>query len=255
MPEPEGREPRRMVVGFMVDRHGLRGPGVFGPGRLTFGLVVLGLGVLFMLDHMGWLSAHEVLRWWPALILAYGLSRILGWGARPHLPSGVLFTLIGSVLLLQSLQLLRTSVWDLWPLLLILLGISLVTGTLRRRTAAARDVDDSSATLNATAIWAGMNRKVVAQDFRGGEITAIMGGFGIDLRGAAIAGDSATIHIFTLWGGVDLKVPEEWNVVMAGAPILGVFTNSAKSFRQGDAAAKTLFIRGAAIMGGVEVKN
>src|SRR5258708_3857519 len=126
MPEPEGREPRRMVVGFMVDRHGLRGPGVFGPGRLTFGLVVLGRGVLF--------------------------------------------TLIGSVLLLQSLQLLRTSVWDLWPLLLILLGISLVTGTLRRRTAAARDVDDSSATLNATAIWAGMNRKVVAQDFRGGEI-------------------------------------------------------------------------------------
>jgi predicted membrane protein len=96
---------------------------------------------------------------------------------------------------------------------------------------------------------------VRAQDFRGGEITAIMGGFGIDLRGAAIAGDSATINIFTLWGGVDLKVPEDWNVVMSGAPILGVFTNSAKTFRQGDAAAKTLFVKGAAIMGGVEVKN
>ncbi len=253
MPEPEGREPRRMVVGFMVDRHGLRGPGVFGPGRLTFGLVVLGLGVLFMLDHMGWLSAHEVLRWWPALILAYGLSRILGWGARPHLPSGVLFTLIGSVLLLQSLQLLRTSVWDLWPLLLILLGISLVTGTLRRRTAAARDVDDSSATLNATAIWAGMNRKVVAQDFRGGEITAIMGGHEIDMRPARLADGRAALDLLVWWGGVELRIPEDWAVVVEAMPIMGAVVDDSR-VPIGEVRG-TLVLRGLVVMGGVEVKN
>jgi len=101
----------------------------------------------------------------------------------------------------------------------------------------------------------GGDRVVRSQDFRGGEVTAIMGGFGIDLRGAGIAGDSATIHIFTLWGGVDLKVPDDWNVAVAGTPILGVFTNSAHGVRQGDAAAKTLVIKGVAIMGGVEVKN
>ncbi|HEY6051303.1 MAG TPA: LiaF domain-containing protein, partial [Thermoanaerobaculia bacterium] len=171
---------------------------------------------------------------------------------------------------------------DLWPVVLLLVGGSLVWQALTNRRfssaaagegspaeralAGAREglassrgwsegPTESGAVLNEFAIMGGGDRIVRSQDFRGGEITAIMGGFGIDLRGAAIAGDSATIHIFTLWGGVDLKVPEEWNVVMAGAPILGVFTNSAKSFRQGDAAAKTLYIRGAAIMGGVEVKN
>ena len=48
---------------------------------------------------------------------------------------------------------------------------------------------------------------------------------------------------------------EDWNISVRGAPILGVFTNSAKAFQQGNAAAKTLVIKGVAIMGGVEVKN
>ena len=40
-----------------------------------------------------------------------------------------------------------------------------------------------------------------------------------------IAGDSATLHIFTLWGGVDLRVPEDWNVVVRGVPVLGTTRN------------------------------
>ena len=94
----------------------------------------------------------------------------------------------------------------------------------------------------------GGDRVVRSQDFRGGEITAIMGGFGIDLRGAAIAGDSATIHIFTLWGGVDLKVPEEWNVVhyaQGGYLVIAPVKIGAGA---------TIGLR-AVIMGGVEVKN
>src|SRR5262249_43027893 len=109
--------------------------------------------------------------------------------------------------------------------------------------------------LSEFAFMGGGDRVVRSQDFRGGEVTAILGGFGIDLRGAGIAGDSATINIFTLFGGVDVKVPEEWNVAGPGSPIPRGVTDSAKSFRQGDASAKTLVIKGVAIMGGVEVKN
>ena len=85
-------------------------------------------------------------------------------------------------------------------------------------------------------------------------MTAILGGFKIDLRGAAIAGDSATIEIFTIWGGVDLRVPEDWSVAVHGTPILGMFTNSTRA-PAGQTPAKTLVVRGTAIMGGVEVKN
>jgi len=96
---------------------------------------------------------------------------------------------------------------------------------------------------------------VHSQDFRGGEVSAIMGGFEIDLRGAAISGDSATLEVFTLFGGIELKVPQEWNVVLHGTPILGMFANTAKAMADPSVPRKTLILKGTAIMGGVEVKN
>jgi hypothetical protein len=82
-----------------------------------------------------------------------------------------------------------------------------------------------------------------------------MGGFEIDLRGAQIQGDSATIEIFTLFGGIELKVPQDWYVVLQGTPILGMFANTAKPLPESAGPRKKLILKGAAIMGGVEVKN
>jgi hypothetical protein len=198
-----------------------------------------------------------------------GIARL----SQARLPSqrtgGIVLIGIGGMLLLWTLNVYWFRPRHIWPFLLLIIGGSLIWQAIAHRRSPIAEGGESSSSeralegaraglaasrnrregspeagsfLNEFAIMGGGDRIVRAQDFRGGEITAIMGGFGIDLRGAAIA-------------GVDLKVPEDWNVVMSGAPILGVFTNSAKTFRQGDAAAKTLFIKGAAIMGGVEVKN
>ena len=253
-----------------------------GSSRLIAGAILIGLGVIYTLDSFGVLYAGHIFRYWPLLLVGVGVAKVLESRLPGQRTGGYVLIAVGGVLLLWTLHIAFFRARDLWPILLLLVGGSLVWQALaNRRSSGVGAGEDSAAeqalagareglaasrlgregptesgsVLNEFAIMGGGDRVVRSQDFRGGEITAIMGGFGIDLRGAAIAGDSATIHIFTLWGGVDLKVPEEWNVVMAGAPILGVFTNSAKSFRQGDAAAKTLFIRGAAIMGGVEVKN
>jgi len=253
-----------------------------GSGRLIAGAILIALGVIFTLDTFGLVHAGNIIRYWPLVLVGAGIAKVLESRLPGQRTGGFVLIAVGGVLLLWSLHIVFFRFRDLWPVVLLLVGGSLVWQALTNRRlssaaagegspaeralAGAREglaasrgwsagPSDAGSVLNEFAIMGGGDRVVRSQDFRGGEITAIMGGFGIDLRGAAIAGDSATIHIFTLWGGVDLKVPEEWNVVMAGAPILGVFTNSAKSFRQGDAAAKTLYIRGAAIMGGVEVKN
>jgi predicted membrane protein len=111
------------------------------------------------------------------------------------------------------------------------------------------------ARLDEFAMLGGGDRVVSSKDFRGGEVVAIMGGFEIDLRGADIAGDTATIDVFTLWGGVDFKIPEDWEVVVRGTPIMGVFTNSARPAKETGEARKRLVITGLAIMGGVEIKN
>jgi predicted membrane protein len=253
--------------------------GYHGDARIVWGGILILLGLIYALDAFGVLNAGDILRYWPLILIGVGITKISQARFSSQRTGGFILVAIGSVFLLRSLQLVWFHGRDVWPVVFLLVGGFLVWQALTRRQArtggdgeksagervlegareglaASRDgKKELGSVLNEFAFMGGGDRVVRAQDFQGGEITAIMGGFGIDLRGAAIAGDSATINIFTIWGGVDLKVPEDWNIVMSGAPILGVFTNSAKTFRQGDAAAKTLFVKGAAIMGGVEVKN
>jgi predicted membrane protein len=253
--------------------------GYHGDSRIVWGGILIVLGLIYALDAFDVLNAGDIFRYWPLILIGIGATKISQARFSSQRTVGFILVAIGGVFLLRSFHLVWFRGRDLWPAMFLLVGGFLVWQALTRRQAHAGGVGEPSAgervlegareglaasrdgkkelgsVLNEFAFMGGGDRVVRAQDFRGGEITAIMGGFGIDLRGAAIAGDSATINIFTIWGGVDLKVPEDWNIVMSGAPILGVFTNSAKTFRQGDAAAKTLFVKGAAIMGGVEVKN
>ena len=82
---------------------------------------------------------------------------------------------------------------------------------------------------------------------------AVIGGCEIDLRHASIAeGREAVIDAFALWGGIEIKVPEDWEVVNRGSAFLGGFENKTRPL---PGAAKRLVVTGTAIMGGVEVKN
>ncbi len=257
--------------------------GYHGDGRIVWGGILILLGVLYALDAFGVLAAGDIFRYWPLILIGIGATKISQARFSSQRTAGFILVAIGGVFLLRALNLVWFRGKDLWPVVFLLVGGFLVWQALmHRRSPAGTPVGGANegnpgervlesgreglaasrnermelgSVLNEFAFMGGGDRVVRAQDFRGGEVTAIMGGFGIDLRGAAIAGDSATINIFTLWGGVDLKVPEDWNVAVAGTPILGVFTNSAHALRQGDAAAKTLVVKGVAIMGGVEVKN
>jgi hypothetical protein len=101
------------------------------------------------------------------------------------------------------------------------------------------------------AVLGGFERRVSTQDFRGGEITAVMGGCALDLREASIVKE-AVINVFTIWGGITIKVPPDWTVVLNGTPVMGGFAEKTVTPPDGS---KRLVITGYAIMGGVEVRN
>jgi len=249
-------------------------------GRLVAGTILLGLGTIFLLDNFGVLDARDVLRFWPAILLALGLTRLLAPSRPEERAGGIVLTIVGGVFLMRALRIPWFHIRMIWPALLLALGASLIWQALRgsrgpyrtfseigsraRRGAQAgldavrdlsADPSDAGSVLKEFALMGGGERIVRSQDFRGGEVTAIMGGFQIDLRGAAIAGDTATIEVFTLFGGIEFKVPQAWTVEMSGTPILGMVSNTTSPIRDESAAAKTLILRGAAIMGGIEVKN
>lgn len=219
--------------------------------RIVFGASVLLLGVLFMLDNLHVIYAADYLAYWPALLVVLGLVKFMQPGTSGR-AWGVVLIVVGGLLLLRTLDLYYVRFSDFWPLLLILVGGAMLWGTFVRRKVSTEGVADE-ALLNATAIVGGFKRTITSQDFRGGEITAVMGGCEIDLRQAAIRGEEAVINIFAFWGGVELRVPESWAVVMKGVPILGGFADETRA--NAGPGAKRLVVTGTAVMGGAAVKN
>ena len=241
--EPGDLSRRHRVIGFRA-----RGPAA----QLIFGIVVVTLGVLFTLDNMGVVRAGEILRWWPAALVLYGLARLTGFCCRTNMTAGAVFTVVGGWLLLHNLHLLRYGLWDLWPLVLVAVGGSMVARSLARGRGAVPGADPAS-TISAFAMWSGTQRKVVSQSFRGGDVTAVMGGHEIDLRAAKTAPEGAVIDLVVWWGGVVLRVPEDWAVSCEAVPLMaGIDDHS----RPPSAEAKGhLILKGVVVMGGVEVKN
>ena len=227
------------------------GPVRFTP-QLVVGLIVIAVGVVMTLDNLQVIDASRYLRFWPAALVILGIVKI--WHSRDGMGGsfgGFLFVVVGAWLLLEQTALVQISFWDMWPALLVAFGVFLVwqgASSPRRRTSNA-----SNDLISAIAVLGGVSRGNNSPAFRGGELTAVMGGCELDLRHAAIDGE-AVIDVFALWGGIEIRVPEDWTVVSRITPILGGVEDKTRP-PQAAASRHSLVLRGFVVMAGVEIKN
>ncbi|HEV2206105.1 MAG TPA: DUF5668 domain-containing protein [Candidatus Acidoferrales bacterium] len=105
------------------------------------------------------------------------------------------------------------------------------------------------------AIFGGIKQRVTVKNFRGGRLTALCGGFEIDLTRADIDGQTAVIDASALMGGGEIRVPPTWIVEIQGIAILGGYTDETHQEIADPATAKRLIVKGIAALGGVLIKN
>ena len=222
-----------------------------GAGRLLVGLVLLTLGFLWTLDNLNVLDADDILRWWPIILVAVGATKLVR-GGTSRFMAGLLFVTAGMLLIMRELDLIRFRIWDLWPVFIMMIGAVVILRSLRAGRPPATDNPGEDG-LNVFALMGAVLRKSAVSSFRGGEVTAVMAGAEIDLRKAKIANGEAVIDVFTWWGGIDLNVPDDWQVVSEVTPIMGSFEDKTNGIKSG--AGPKLIVRGLIVMGGVEVKN
>jgi predicted membrane protein len=257
------------------------------PSRHLFsGFVFLAIGIVFLLGNMGFLNVDAVLRFWPVILIALGVFRLVEHHDDFRSGSGIFWIVIGGLFLMGNLHVLRIAMRDIWPVILIGLGCLM----LWRSTWLRRELDSdrgaaggegrtdepspdearqyearpneargeepstsSNSVLSASAILGGSKRRNNSQDFRGGDVTAIMGGCELDLRTAGITPPhEAVLEVFAMWGGIILKVPTDWTVISSVDPILGGFDDKTLTPREDS---KRLVVRGTVLMGGIEVRN
>jgi predicted membrane protein len=238
--------------------------------QILFGVLVIVFGALFTLDNLGIVEAGQILRFWPVVPLVYGVFRLTGLYRCQNTTAGLIFTLGGGLLLLHEVHLIALDPWEMWPVVLIAVGISMVSKAFRHRHGegaaplapaapgpptpyfpGSRRMDDST-TFSVFAVW-GHTLRVVSGVFRRGDATAILAGHDIDLRGARIEGPSATLDVFSWWGSINLIVPQNWRIVVEVVPLMGTVEDS--SWAPAGEVAGTLMVRGSVVMGNLTIKN
>jgi hypothetical protein len=104
------------------------------------------------------------------------------------------------------------------------------------------------------AVFGGSQRRVDSQDFKGGEVSAVFGGVELDLRPAVIIQDEVVIEADAVFGGIDIQVPENWNVIVEGHGIFGGYDDKTLHTMREDARPRVI-VTGTAAFGGVVIKN
>jgi len=218
--------------------------------RAITGLVLILFGILITLDNFHVVNAAAYLRYWPVLlVLLGGLKAVKPGGTGGRIIGGTLAA-IGLFMLLDRADILHVQIWKFWPLLLVMLGLSFVFRTSRSRV--SRDELDSDV-LHGNAVLGGMQQKNTSSHFSGGRVSAILGGYEIDLRSADMMdGSEAVLDVFALLGGVEIRVPDTWTVIVDGNAILGGIENKTSAISD---KGKVLRISGHAVLGGVEIRN
>jgi hypothetical protein len=224
-------------------------------GRIFWGLLLILLGALLLLDQMEKLDFGDIIsRYWPLILVIAGFWHLVSNGFR-NPGGGLVLIVVGALLMLGKLEILDKSLWHyVWPLLVILVGLWIVFGAFGRWGGGRRFIGAKDNELDAFSLFAGLSRRVESQSFRGGKATAIFGGLELDLTQARLAEEKAAIELSAIFGGIEVRVPRSWRLEVDSQPFLGGIEDK-HTFVPGPEGSPTLHIKASAIFGGIEIKD
>ena len=221
--------------------------------QVIFGIILLIIGALFFIDTTNIYDTSGLLIYIPSLFILLGIWALYKNGLRN--PAGpVILILIFGVIQLELLDLLPgLSFANLWPLILIIIGIGILLNKVGRPSREKVDKGE----IDLIAILGGADSNITSDNLKGGDITAIMGGVNLDLRDSEVGSTPCEIDVFILFGGAEINVPEEWSVKMNVLPILGGASDERprSKERKGGKESPDLIVSGFTAFGGVSVKD
>ncbi|MCY3565464.1 MAG: LiaF-related protein [Gammaproteobacteria bacterium] len=249
MSEPDSPQSRKTVAYVLVAIAGaliLAEAGLFGFSGLRdligtlFRLAFNSIPYLLVLAGIFWITRSNK-----------GGAPLMAW----------LVIIFGAVLIVSQIGLFGLSFSELFvPLILVTVAFFLVNPRNllpRSLNTANEDLDPDQQEIKLFAFMGGGELNFHSKRLKGGEVMAIWGGYEIDFSDADMEGDSMQLHVYCVMGGVEIKVPANWNVEKSGALcIMGGFSNKTRNMAEElNLPSKTLVVTGLALMGGGEIRN
>lgn len=232
-----------------------------------FGLLLIVLGVFWVLQNTNVID-FRIRVWWPLILIVIGLLHLYHHRRIFDFASWLLIGL-GVIFLLTSNDIIdKHEIWKYWPILLVILGFSIVFnrgkvfppryyGKIGLKKGEVEEGDESRASsddrIDESTMFGSISKRVTTKSFKGGSISVVFGAAEIDLRSAQLAEEGAVLDISTIFGGVEIRIPESWMVQTHSSAVLGgvdvKYSNTEVNI------GKRLVINASAVFGGVEIKN
>lgn len=210
---------------------------------------------------------------WQSFLI--GLGILVGIHHRFRNPSAFVMIFVGAAFLADEYLHGFQFHEYIWPAALILLGFFFIlrpSHTFRQnrwptktdvvqpvwqsgfQPVADTSIDVSSEeAIDVTAVFGSVKKRLISKSFRGGDITAFMGGAEIDLTGADLQ-STAVLDVSAVFGGVKLIVPADWNIQNKATAVFGGVEDK-RNLPSSPNSNKLLIIDGAAVFGGIELKS
>jgi predicted membrane protein len=217
------------------------------------GVAIIVAGLVLTLDNLGLIQAHTIFKLWPLVLVAMGVAKIRQ--DRGGSSMGGWFLVLGGAFLLLFTFGHGHLADALGPMLVVAVGILIVVKALKQNRGVPPELARSEDFLQGTAIFGGFKRRVSTQSFKGGELTAIFGGYEVDLRQAVLENGQARIDVFVLFGGGEIRVPEGWEISNRATAIAGALNDSTHHGPASPESRPRLVVTGLILFGGTEVKS
>ncbi len=256
---------------------------------IVFAFLLILAGVAFLGFNLGFIpmTYKSVIFSWPMLLIAWGIISL----CTSHYWSGAFWLITGGFFIIPNLMNACPGILPLdsanfvhlyWPLLLIAAGIFFLIQRLlpssyrhhHHRHCFEKDFEDirhkktgedfmnrrkrwqeeKGGYFNRQSVFSSGEHIVLDPEFKGGEISTVLGDTTLDLRKTNLPEGDTFLNIKTVLGSVTVFVPINWTVEIKIEAILYTFED--KRFEKGQTdITKRLVIIGSGILGGGELRN
>lgn len=213
---------------------------------MLIGIIIVIIGICCLFENFGinidWGIIVSLLLIFSGLFMSLKNKKIDFWN--------VLLFIIGIWNLLLNLKLVTLELGEiLWPLLIIIVGVTIIFNKLKFNNNIKKENKNKKLIYNG--IFGGINEKIVNEDIEILVINAIFGGVELDLKNLNLKQD-LKIEIYSIFGGVDLFLPDDYNIVVSSTSVFGGVENSHN--KKEDKDKKSINISTVNIFGGTDLK-
>lgn len=232
-------------------------------GRILSGVLIIVAGLVLLLKELGYMLP-ACLFTWKMLLVVIGLYTGFKHGFKR--PGWLILIFVGFVFMLEDIFPGTHINQFLWPILIIGAGVFIISTAGKRKQRWKEwqerchydmnkfNTEPSPDMLETVSIMGGVKKNVITKNFKGGEVTCVMGGAEINLSQADFEGQ-VVLEITQVFGGTLLIVPSNWEIQSENIAILGGIEDKRKNIEAVQPSGKVLILRGITVFGGIDIKS